>query len=99
VWIVAFTFCLDGRITKSPNRGAQAFDGFVPAAEGFRQSMFQGFALGVVLWAGGGIAMFPASKRTERSRCKTFQARNRLCFGASNSSSRSRIAFGVIDMR
>jgi hypothetical protein len=33
-----------------------------------------------VFWAGGGIAMFRASERTERSLCKTFQARNRLCF-------------------
>src|SRR6202040_3580761 len=51
-----------------------------------------------VFWAGGGIVTFPASLRTERSLCKTFQARNRLCFDASNSSSRSWIAFGVIGM-
>src|ERR1700686_2723802 len=51
-----------------------------------------------VFWAGGGIVTFPASERTNRSLCKTFQARNRLCFDASNSSSRSWIAFGVIDI-
>ena len=33
-----------------------------------------------VFWAGGGIATFPVSERTKRSLCKTFQARNRLCF-------------------
>jgi hypothetical protein len=35
-----------------------------------------------VLWAGGGIARLPASERTKRSFCNTFQARNRLCFFA-----------------
>jgi hypothetical protein len=33
-----------------------------------------------VFRAGGGIATFPASERTNRSRCKTSQAGNRLCF-------------------
>jgi hypothetical protein len=42
-----------------------------------------------VFWAGGRIVTFPASDRTERSLCKTFQARNRLCFDASNSSSKT----------
>src|SRR3984957_691670 len=51
-----------------------------------------------VFWAGGGIATFPASERIKRSLCKAFQARNRLCFEASNSSSKSWIAFGVIDI-
>src|SRR5580700_11017867 len=51
-----------------------------------------------VFWAGGGIATFQPRNRTKRSLCKTFQARNRLCFDASNSSSRSWIAFGVIDI-
>jgi hypothetical protein len=51
-----------------------------------------------LFWAGGGIVMFPASERTERSLCKTFQARARLCFDASSSSSKSWIAFGVIGM-
>jgi hypothetical protein len=51
-----------------------------------------------VFWAGAGMEMFPASERIERSLCKTFQARNRLCFEDSNSSRRSWIAFGVIDM-
>jgi hypothetical protein len=41
---------------------------------------------------------FPTLERTQRKRCKTFQARNWLCFDASNSSTRSWIAFGVIDM-
>jgi hypothetical protein len=31
-----------------------------------------------VFWAGGGIATFPFPERTNRSLCKTFQARNRL---------------------
>src|ERR1700726_175219 len=51
-----------------------------------------------VFWAGGGIVTFPASERTKRTLCKAFQARNRLCFDASSSSSRSWIAFGVIGM-
>ena len=51
-----------------------------------------------VFWAGGGIATFPGSERPWRSLCKTFQARNRLCFDASSSSSKSWIAFGVIDI-
>src|ERR1700730_18821496 len=51
-----------------------------------------------VFWTGGGIATFPVSERTKRSLCKTFQARNRLCFDDSSSSSKSWIAFGVIDM-
>jgi hypothetical protein len=50
-----------------------------------------------VLWTGDGIATFPTSERTNRSLCKTLQARNRLCFEASHSSSKSWIAFGVID--
>ena len=33
-----------------------------------------------VFWAGGGIATFPLSERTVRILCRTFQARNRLCF-------------------
>src|ERR1700730_13009124 len=51
-----------------------------------------------VLCAGGGIATFPSSDRSNGSLCKTFQARNRLCFDASSSSSKSWIAFGVIDI-
>ena len=39
-----------------------------------------------VFCAGGGIAKFPFSERTILSRCKTFQARNRLCFDDSGSS-------------
>ena len=35
-----------------------------------------------VFWAGGGMATFPVSERIARRRCKTFQARNRLCFDA-----------------
>jgi hypothetical protein len=59
--------------------------------------MFQGLALGIeVFWPGGGIATFPVSERTKRSLCKTFHARNRLCFDDSSSSSKSWIAFGVI---
>jgi hypothetical protein len=49
-----------------------------------------------VFWTGGGIATFPVSERTKRSLCKTFQARTRLCFDDSSSSSKSWIAFGVI---
>jgi hypothetical protein len=42
-----------------------------------------------VFWAGGRIATFPSLGKNQPSRCKTFQARNRLCFDASSSSSRS----------
>jgi hypothetical protein len=60
--------------------------------------MFQDFALRIKgLLAGDGMAASPRSERTDRSPCNTFQARNRLCFDASSSSSKSWIAFGVID--
>jgi hypothetical protein len=45
-----------------------------------------------------GSRRFQPHLRTERSFCKTFQARKRLCFDASNSSSKSWIALGVVDM-
>src|ERR1700675_120441 len=51
-----------------------------------------------VFLAGGGIEMIPVSERTDRSRWSTFQARNRLCFDASSSSSRSWMAVGVSDI-
>jgi hypothetical protein len=61
--------------------------------------MFQDFALRIKgLLAGDGMAASPRSERTDRSPCNTFQARNRLCFEDSNSSSKSWIAFGVIDI-
>jgi len=60
--------------------------------------MFQGFALGIEDLLGRGrnrdVSRF---RKTKRSRCKTFRARNWLCFDASNSSSKSWIAFGVTD--
>jgi hypothetical protein len=37
----------------------------------------------------GGIVTFAVSERTKRSLWRTFQARNRLCFDASSSSSRT----------
>jgi hypothetical protein len=40
----------------------------------------------------------PDPKGPTRGPCNRFQARNRLCFGDSNSSSKSWIAFGVVDM-
>jgi hypothetical protein len=52
-----------------------------------------------VFCAGGGIAVLPRSERRARIRWRTFNARIRLCFEASSSSSRSWIALGVIDIR
>jgi hypothetical protein len=46
VRIIAFAF-YDAGVTESPNRGTKTFDRFVPNAEGFGQSMFQDFALGI----------------------------------------------------
>src|SRR5580693_2505630 len=79
------TFAVSYRPPRIESRFASSEDRLIPSAS-------------KVFWAGGGIATFPASERTERSLCKTFQARNRLCFDASNSSSKSWIAFGVIDI-
>jgi hypothetical protein len=45
VRIIAFAFFLYGRVTKATYRGAQALDGLVSNPEGFRQRVFQGFAL------------------------------------------------------
>jgi len=63
--------------------------------------MFQGFALCIETflsrWRDRDVSS-PVSERTKRSLWRTFQARNRLCFDASRSSSKSWIAFGVIDM-
>ena len=42
-----FAFFFDGRVPKAANRGAQAFDRLVPKPEGFSQSMFQDFSLGI----------------------------------------------------
>src|SRR5271165_897199 len=47
---------------------------------------------------GAGMATFPSADRTTRNLCNTLQARSRLCLDASNSSSKSWIAFGVIDI-
>jgi hypothetical protein len=47
VGVVAFAFCLDGRVTESAYRGAQDLDRLVPNPEGSCQSMFQNFALGI----------------------------------------------------
>jgi hypothetical protein len=54
VRIIAFAFFLYGGVTKSTDRRTQTFDRLVPHPQGFGQSMFQGFALGIkVFWAGG----------------------------------------------
>jgi hypothetical protein len=47
VRIVAFAFFFDGGVAKSAYRGAQTFDRLFPEVQGFRQSMFQNFALGI----------------------------------------------------
>jgi hypothetical protein len=47
VRIIAFAFFLDGGVSEATYRGAQTFDSFVANPEGFRQGMFQGFALGI----------------------------------------------------
>jgi hypothetical protein len=45
VRIIAFTFFFDGGVSEAAHGGAQTFDRFVANPEGFRQGMFQGFAL------------------------------------------------------
>jgi hypothetical protein len=45
VLIIAFAFFLDGGVSKSAYRGAQALYCLVPNPEKFRQSTFRGFAL------------------------------------------------------
>jgi hypothetical protein len=45
VGIIAFALLLDGGFSEAAYRGAQTFDRFVANPEGFRQSMFQSFAL------------------------------------------------------
>src|ERR1700692_3273108 len=47
VRIIALTFLPDGRVPKAPYRGAKTFDRLIPNPEGFRQSVFQDFALGI----------------------------------------------------
>jgi hypothetical protein len=47
VGIIAFAFFLDGGVSEAAYRGAQTFDRFVANPEGFRQGMFQSFALGI----------------------------------------------------
>jgi|ERR1700730_17525555 len=47
VRIIAFAFFLDGGVSEAAYRGAQTLDRFVSNPEGFRQGMFQGFALGI----------------------------------------------------
>jgi hypothetical protein len=97
--IIGFAFFLDGGVAESAYRGTQTFDRVVPHPERFRQSMFQiSPSASKALWAAGGMTTFPLSERTKRSLCSTFQARNRLCFEASSSSSKSWIALGVIDI-
>ena len=44
---IAFAFFLDGSVAKAADRGTKTFDRLVPKPEGFRQSMVQGFALGI----------------------------------------------------
>jgi hypothetical protein len=51
----------------------------------FVKACSKAFALGIEgLLGRGGIVTFPASERAKRSLCKTFQARNRLCFDDSS---------------
>jgi hypothetical protein len=74
------------------------FDSIVPNPERFREGMFQDFPFRIkCLLSRGGIAVLPRSESSTRIRWRTFQARSRLCFDDSNSSSRSWIAFGVTD--
>jgi hypothetical protein len=47
VRIVAFAFLLGGGVPKSADRRTQTFDCLIPEMQGFRQGMFQGFALGI----------------------------------------------------
>jgi hypothetical protein len=86
--------------TKPSHRGAKTFDGIAPNPERFREGMFQDFSLCIECLLGRWWNRNVSVLRKNRAEfCKTFQARNRLCFDASNSSSKSWIAFGVIDMR
>jgi hypothetical protein len=99
VRIIGFALLLDGGVSKSADRRTQTLDRLISNPKGFRQSVFQDLALGIEgLLGRDGIAALPSSERTNRSRCRTFQARNRLCFDASKSSSKSWIALGVIAM-
>jgi hypothetical protein len=47
VGIIGFAFFLDSGVSKAAYSGAQTFDRFVANPKGFRQRMFQGFALGI----------------------------------------------------
>jgi hypothetical protein len=47
VRVIAFAFWFDGRVAKSAERGAEAFNRLVPEVQRFRQSVFQGFPLGI----------------------------------------------------
>jgi hypothetical protein len=65
VRIIVFAFWFDGGVPKAADRGAQTLYGLVSNPEGFRQSMFQGFALGIEgTWA---VAMttFPDPEETK----------------------------------
>src|ERR1700731_752902 len=43
--IIAFAFFLDGGVSEAAYRRTKAFDRLIPEMQGFRQSMFQDFAL------------------------------------------------------
>ena len=45
VGIIAFAFFLDGGVSEAAHRRTQALDRLVPEVQGFRQSVFQDFAL------------------------------------------------------
>jgi hypothetical protein len=54
VRIIRFAFFLDGSIAKAAYQDTQTFDRLAPDVEGFRQSVFQGFALGIECLLGWG---------------------------------------------
>ena len=67
--------------------------------EGSRQGMFLGFTLGIEGLLGRWRDRDVSGLRENRARSlQDIPSRNRLCFDASNSSSKSWIAFGVIDV-
>jgi hypothetical protein len=67
VRIIAFAFWFDGGVPKAADRGAQASDRLVSNPEGFRQSLFQNFALGIECLSGPGTESRRFRPRKERS--------------------------------
>jgi hypothetical protein len=82
---------------KKRTRGGQTFDRFVANPESFRDGMFQGFALSIEGLLGRRWSRNVSGvEENQTESLQDIQARNRLWFDDSSSSSKSWIAFGVI---